>query len=245
MVFFRSFGFSAMPRVVAVAASGAIHATVFASLAFATPRTGARAVETIDTVLLLETREDVSAPPAIPPPIPRNTTRLSAPHEAHEAASLLERPKGAPDFLARFMMAIPSPRAPDPAARDEGELRANSDGERASDNDSDSDGTTAGPLPETTYGEDDVATPAKLLSNVNATYPTQAWSSGVEADVPVEIVVDARGSVASARVVTRAGHGFDEAALASVRSYQFAAAQRDGHAVRVRVRWSIQFRLHR
>jgi TonB family protein len=132
-------------------------------------------------------------------------------------------------------MAIPPTAANVPAATDEDGLPTISE----------SGGTAAGPMPETTYGEDEVSTPAKLLSNVDATYPMQAWSSGIEADVPVEIVVDARGSVASARVVTRAGHGFDDAALASIKSYRFAAAQRDGHAVRVRVRWSIQFRLRR
>jgi TonB family protein len=219
-------------RLVALVASGAVHATVFASLASTTPGNELRAAESI---LILETEEVVPTPPVARPEETENTTRPAS-HEGalHPRVTRTdqERPAAAPDFLAQFM-AVPPAAANVPT--DEDGRGAVSDGE----------GAAASPAPETTYGEDDVSTPAKLLSNVNAAYPMPAWSSGIEADVPVEIVVDARGSVASARVVTRAGHGFDDAALESIKSYRFAAAQRDGHAVRVRVRWSIQFRLRR
>ncbi|MFO0738213.1 MAG: TonB family protein [Labilithrix sp.] len=223
------------PRLVGIAVSGAIHATVFASLAFTTPRTPETGPCAAETSLILETPEDGPTPPAPTPPMPAPpiTPKSSEARDAHHHPPVRPPAAAAPDLLARFMMAIPATNAPDTTG--EGGLGTVADRE----------GTAADPMPETTYGEDEVSTPATLLSNVDATYPTEAWSSGVEADVPVEIVVDARGSVVSARVVTRAGHGFDDAALASIRSYRFAAAQRDGRAVRVRVRWSIQFRLRR
>lgn len=247
------FPFSVTPRLAAIAASGAIHARVFASLAFTAIGTGRAAGAP-------ETHEDAPSPLLIAPSIepvsneareadhrptppstsddhnlrPRPAARAATPRVAPEKpAPLPARPAVAPDLLERFMTTeLPPSAAPVPLATDEGGLATPSD--RA--------GTPAGPAPEITFGEDDVSIPARLLSHVNATYPIAAWSSGVEADVPVEIVVDARGSVVSTRVVTRRGHGFDEAALASLQSYRFTPAQRDGHAVRVRVRWSIQFR---
>lgn len=88
-----------------------------------------------------------------------------------------------------------------------------------------------------------VQVPAKLVSSVVAAYPSGARSDDVEGDVGVEIVVDREGHVVEARVVRPAGHGFDDAALAAIRRYRFAAAQREGHAVRVRMPWSVQFRL--
>jgi protein TonB len=220
--------YSLAPRLVAIAASGAIHATVFASLAFTTPKEGRRGIP--ETILMLEPQEDVPAPPVVAPVEP---LRNEPPKPHVRPPPPKPEPTAAPDFLARFMLAAPPSPASAPAARNEDEVEGRAEG------------TAAPSMPETTYGEDDVGSPARLLSNVNAAYPMEAWASGVEADVPVEIVVDAQGSVVSARVVTRAGHGFDDAALASVKTYRFEAAQRDGRAVRVRVRWSIQFRLHR
>ena len=41
----------------------------------------------------------------------------------------------------------------------------------------------------------------------------------------------------------RAGYGLDEAALQAIRAYRFSPALRAGHPVRVRMRWTIQFRL--
>jgi len=99
-------------------------------------------------------------------------------------------------------------------------------------------------------GSDDVAVPAsgvhvaaKLVSSVVAVYPAAARSDDVEGDVGVEFVVDRQGRVLEARVARAAGHGFDDAALTAIRRYRFSPAQRDGHAVRVRMPWSVQFRL--
>jgi TonB family protein len=39
------------------------------------------------------------------------------------------------------------------------------------------------------------------------------------------------------------GYGFDEAAAAAMRKYRFSPAARDGHAVSVRMPWTVQFRL--
>lgn len=93
------------------------------------------------------------------------------------------------------------------------------------------------------YREAEVSTPARLLASVPATYPAAARAGELEADVAVEILLDPSGNVLEARVVKPAGSGFDESAIAAVRRYRFSPAVRDGRPVRVRMRWSVQFRL--
>jgi TonB family protein len=91
--------------------------------------------------------------------------------------------------------------------------------------------------------EQSVSTPARLLHGAPPAYPPAARSQGVEADVPLELVVSQGGAVESARVVTHAGFGFDEAAVDAVRGYRFSPAVREGRPTRVRMRWTMQFRL--
>jgi TonB family protein len=94
-----------------------------------------------------------------------------------------------------------------------------------------------------TYAANGVSVAAKLVSSVTAAYPPDARADDVEGDVGLEIVVDAEGRVVDAHVVKGAGHGFDASALAAIRRYRFSAAQRDGRNVRVRMPWTVQFRL--
>lgn len=105
-------------------------------------------------------------------------------------------------------------------------------------------GDGAGATGNVTYSVNGVSVAAKLLASVTAAYPADARADDVEGDVGLEIVVDGEGRVVDARVVKQAGHGFDEAALAAIRRYRFSAAQRDGRNVRVRMPWTVQFRLH-
>jgi TonB family protein len=94
------------------------------------------------------------------------------------------------------------------------------------------------PLP-----EQNVSSPARLVRGKAPPYPSEARAQGVEADVPLEIVLSAEGAVESACVLQHAGFGFDEAALEAIREYRFAPATRDGRAVSVRMRWTMEFRL--
>jgi len=76
-------------------------------------------------------------------------------------------------------------------------------------------------------------------------YPPDALAQHVEIDAPLafEIVVDTSGRVASARPFQHAGFGFDEAAMRALRAYRFSPAKRHGEAVRVRMRWTVEFHL--
>ena len=101
----------------------------------------------------------------------------------------------------------------------------------------------AGTTDDVVHAASTVQVAARLVQSVVAAYPVHARADEVEGDVGVEVVVDREGRVVDALVLRPAGHGFDEAALVAVRSYRFSPAQREGHAVRVRMPWSVQFRL--
>jgi len=91
--------------------------------------------------------------------------------------------------------------------------------------------------------EESVDAPARLVRGPAPAYPDAARADGVEGDVRLELVVDTSGAVESARVLRGAGRGLDDAALRAARQFRFAPATRQGRAVRVRVGWSMQFRL--
>lgn len=85
--------------------------------------------------------------------------------------------------------------------------------------------------------------PAKLMAGAPPAYTAAAQAAGIEADVPLEIVVDRAGTVQTARALAHIGYGLDEAALAAVRRYRFSAAHRAGNTVSVRMHWLMRFQL--
>jgi protein TonB len=92
-------------------------------------------------------------------------------------------------------------------------------------------------------GERQVDVAAKLVAGATPPYPASAEAAGIEANVPLELVIDAQGTVRSAVAQAHVGYGLDEAALTAVRSYRFAPARRDGHPVAVRMHYSVRFEL--
>jgi TonB family protein len=93
------------------------------------------------------------------------------------------------------------------------------------------------------FGENSVDTPAKLLNGTPPNYTPAAESAGIEAEVPLEVVIDAAGSVQSARALARIGYGLNEAAITAVLGYRFAPARQANRPVRVRMRWVVRFQL--
>jgi protein TonB len=91
--------------------------------------------------------------------------------------------------------------------------------------------------------ESQVDEPARVSFAPAPRYPAAAQEDGIEAEVPVEIVVDTTGAVRSARALGRVGHGLDEAAVSGVRAYRFSPAKRQGRATAVRMKWVVEFRL--
>lgn len=95
----------------------------------------------------------------------------------------------------------------------------------------------------TPMAEAAVSVPARLVGSVTPAYPPTARQNEIEADVALEIIVANDGRVLDARVTKPAGYGFDDAAIRAVRAARFTPALHDGHAVPVRMRWSVAFRL--
>jgi periplasmic protein TonB len=94
-----------------------------------------------------------------------------------------------------------------------------------------------------TLSELAVDSPARLVHGGSPNYPSDARAEGVEANVRLELVVSAFGKVEDVRVLRHAGHGLDEAAIGAARDFQFSPALKNGHAVRVRMSWAVEFRL--
>jgi protein TonB len=154
--------------------------------------------------------------PHLPLPAP-STDRVAEP-----APAVLEAPSTAP---ARFVLTVA------PGRSGPGHVSADA---------RPTEGSSASAAP---VAEDGVDTAATLLLGHPPAYTPEAEAAGVEADVPVEIVVDDRGNVVTARALGRVGYGLDEAALRSLRDYRFHPARRHGRPVAVRMRWLVRFEL--
>jgi TonB family protein len=85
--------------------------------------------------------------------------------------------------------------------------------------------------------------PPSLKSRIEAEYPPEALRTRAEATVGLELDVDENGNVTGARVVSPAGHGFDEAALAAVRQFRFDPARQGSTPVRSTIQLSYEFHL--
>jgi TonB family protein len=86
-------------------------------------------------------------------------------------------------------------------------------------------------------------TPPKLVTFVDAIYPSAAKAARLQADVDLELTIDATGAVADARVLTPAGHEFDEAALEAARRFVFEPAKLGGKAIPARIKYRYVFEL--
>jgi TonB family protein len=83
----------------------------------------------------------------------------------------------------------------------------------------------------------------KLLETVQATYPERALAERVQADVVLEIDIDAAGVVEAARALeaSATGYGFEEAAVEAARKFRFSPAMAGESAVPVRITYRYRF----
>ena len=68
----------------------------------------------------------------------------------------------------------------------------------------------------------------ELIRAVPPVYPPEAAKAGLEASVPVQIHIDAKGDVTQVDIPEPVGNGFDEAARAAALQYKFKPAEFDG-----------------
>lgn len=179
----------------------------------------------------------IHAPLALPAPaVPAEPATHNAAAAAPEVAAAPAAPVAAPHFTMSLGAAS---RASGPVASSGTGV---SGGTGVSSNGA-ADGTADGRDAAHPVAETGVDEPARVAFAPEPRYPAAAEAEGMEASVPVEIVVDASGAVRSARALGHAGYGLDDAAVAGVRAYRFTPARRRGQAVSVRMKWSVEFKL--
>lgn len=128
-------------------------------------------------------------------------------------------------LAALALAADPPPKAPDPAAPPKTE-------------------PTTEPTPDPTL--EPAPTLPVLTFQAAATYPPAALAAGAEADVLLELDVDATGIVTAARMVEPAGQGFDEAAVQAARGFRFEPARdANGAPAAARIQYLYRFTVDR
>lgn len=86
-------------------------------------------------------------------------------------------------------------------------------------------------------------TAPSLKDHQEAPYPAQALMEKAEGNVGLELELDGGGNVVDVRVMTPAGHGFDEAAAEAARRFTFEPAKRRGVPVASTVQFTYEFHL--
>ena len=77
-------------------------------------------------------------------------------------------------------------------------------------------------------------------------YPVEAKRLGLEGFVDLKLSVDQNGKVVQVKVIQRAGHGFDEAAVKAMKQCKFKAAlTSDGRSVPSALMWRYRFETDR
>jgi protein TonB len=228
-----------------VIAAGHAHAGTSASpteLTAAVVEIPAPEVETIDAPAVAETARVEPSHAASPTPAPAAIARHAS--VTHAARPIPDDPSpanaDAPAIGTPQIIAVPPP-GPLRFVMTAGPVVAGAQAQSGG-------GGSASSLDEpsgdaVTVGEASVDAKPALLSGSVPVYPLDAARDGIESDVKLEIVLDTSGAVVEAKPLGDAGHGLDEAALRAVRTYRFSRALRHGRPVRVRMAWTVMFRL--
>ncbi|WP_370644078.1 TonB-dependent receptor domain-containing protein [Myxococcus sp. RHSTA-1-4] len=81
----------------------------------------------------------------------------------------------------------------------------------------------------------------ELKRQVEAPYPPEALRQQLSGTVVLQVDISDTGAVTDVQVVEPAGNGFDEAAVAAVRQFEFEPAEVDGVPAPVRITYAYQF----
>ena len=89
-----------------------------------------------------------------------------------------------------------------------------------------------------------VVSPPRPLNQPAPEYPDEARRKKLSTIVTVAMVVDETGVPRRVMVVTPAGHGFDQAAIAAVKKWRFKPAMIEGKPVAVEIKSEVDFRTY-
>lgn len=84
-----------------------------------------------------------------------------------------------------------------------------------------------------------------VASEVRIPYPPEARAKGIEGPVVMDILIDDKGTVREAKLLSGPGAGLNEAALEAVKRFRFRPAKMDGNPVAVRIRYAYRFVLEK
>lgn len=227
----------------AVALSVLVHGLALAFVLEAGPRRAALLAQPEPiAVSLLAAGEDrpglaVGPPPPASPPPAATTVRPppppAAPTPSRRRPPRLASAPAAPGPVAETMpagpLAAPAEGAPQPSR------------EVATLDPSAHPGTAA--TVRRVFGEGEVDGVASPRQRVRPDYPRRARVLGREADVGLEVLVEADGSVSGVALLASGGDAFDRAALEAVGRERWRPARLAGAAVPSRVRFTVRFRL--
>jgi vitamin B12 transporter len=85
--------------------------------------------------------------------------------------------------------------------------------------------------------------PPKLIAEVTAQYPEAAKAQRLQANVLLQLTIDATGQVTEANVLEPVGNGFDEAATEAALRLRFEPARNNGAPIPARIRYPYVFEL--
>lgn len=183
--------------------------------------------------------EPIRPPARSPKPMPNKAQTVSAldptpmPNSTPSRAS---EPSMAPLVLG---LTLASPSASGPARSDAGNHTPGAQLRKgATSNGATIDGTS----PLSAY-RSVTQTSATLLRRLTPAYPKAAQYAGVEGEVILMIVIDAKGRVETATVLKGLGYGLDESAVDAARRTEWRPASANGQPIRSTQRFSVQFKL--
>ena len=81
----------------------------------------------------------------------------------------------------------------------------------------------------------------KILEEIRPDYPIDAKKEGVQGSVILEILIDAKGTVRSAKVVKSLDPRLDQAAINAIQKFKFRPAMMEDSAVAVKIKYAINF----
>lgn len=85
----------------------------------------------------------------------------------------------------------------------------------------------------------------KVLTEFRATYPKAAKDKNIEGAVVLDIIIDDKGKVRWAKLISGPGFGLNEAALESIYQFLFKPARIENKSVSVKIRYAIRFVLEK
>jgi len=104
-------------------------------------------------------------------------------------------------------------------------------------------GVNAGVNYNDVFSVSSVTTRPQILARPVPGYTEEARRAQVEGAVKLSVVLNANGTVSDITVARALGYGLDQKAIEAARELRFAPAQKDGHAVSVRIFLEFKFTL--